>query len=83
MTPFAVIRRKTQMEGSMFQLVSGTSAVAPGAETSRQAELKGARAGSKNPAREGSGVMVRLYNTVVYILYMFNKYCIILFMCVT
>ena len=71
------------MEGSMFQLVSGTSAVAPGAETSRQAELKGARAGSKNPSREGSGVMVRLYNTVVYILYMFNKYCIILFMCVT
>lgn len=64
MMPFAVIRRKTQMEGSIFQLLSGTTAVAPGAETSRQAELKGARTGSKNPAREGSGVIVRLYNTV-------------------
>ena len=52
------------MEGSIFQLVSGTTAVSPGAETSRPAELKGDRTGSKNPAREGSGVMVRLYNTI-------------------
>lgn len=69
MTPFAVIRHKTQMEGSVFQLVSGTTAVSPGAETSRPAELKGDPTGTKNPAREGSGVMVRLYNTVVYIFY--------------
>lgn len=74
MTPFAVIRHKTQMEGSVFQLISGTTAVSPGAETFRQAELKGARTGSKNPAREGSGVVVRLYK---------YKYCIILFICIT
>ena len=60
--PCAVIRQETQMEGSIFQLVSGTIAESPGAETSRPAELKGDRTGSKNPAREWSGVMVRLYN---------------------